>query len=189
MNIIFFTCIFVIEQVYQNKLSTKATGPGCAEWNGSVSAGRGLGLRMLREPGGSLSPCHPGSGRAQARGREGGWGKGVLSPGEVNLWGRGSWEAFPCEVRRVSGDGMTWQDGCSDTCCRAKGLGELGTEWGGGAQESEKQHFVIIFALVLLPRPKGQLTYRPPSPCLTAQLSPAPAVAHTQPCSSGFCFG
>lgn len=33
MNIIFFTCIFVIEQVYQNKLSTKATGPGCADWN------------------------------------------------------------------------------------------------------------------------------------------------------------
>lgn len=25
MNIIFFTCIFVIEQVYQNKLSTKET--------------------------------------------------------------------------------------------------------------------------------------------------------------------
>lgn len=33
MNIIFFTCIFVIEQVYQNKLSTKATGLGCSDWN------------------------------------------------------------------------------------------------------------------------------------------------------------
>lgn len=33
MNIIFFTCIFVIEQVYQNKLSTKATAPACAHWS------------------------------------------------------------------------------------------------------------------------------------------------------------
>lgn len=39
MNIIFFTCIFVIEQVYQNKLSTKAIGPGCPDWNRRLARG------------------------------------------------------------------------------------------------------------------------------------------------------
>lgn len=42
MNIIFFTCIFVIEQVYQNKLSTKATGSSCSDWNRPLTALRRL---------------------------------------------------------------------------------------------------------------------------------------------------
>lgn len=50
MNIIFFTCIFVIEQVYQNKLSTKATGSSCSDWNRPLTAlrCRPSGVSLLR---------------------------------------------------------------------------------------------------------------------------------------------
>lgn len=277
MNIIFFTCIFVIEQVYQNKLSTKATGPGCADWNrpppspsGPASragvssspagtprappahhrpqaAGSGAGCTRWDRPvatGNAVTrrcrraergvgcaqapPCrrHPvrtGEGSGGCRevpwpdDAEGAW-RGFLSlarwppgpSGRAQAWGGGrgtgepftrwgeslgtGWRGvggaegpFPREVRRMSGDGTARGEGCSDTRWWVEGHGWLGAEWGGGAQRSEKQGFMIVFALVsAVLKPGGQLTCTPPSPRLTARLPPAacplaPAAAHTRP--------
>jgi len=69
MNIIFFTCIFVIEQVYQNKLSTKATGPAVLTGTGPAPpAQRPVPSGLRRAPPAHHRPQAAGSGAARPLG-------------------------------------------------------------------------------------------------------------------------
>lgn len=150
MNIIFFTCIFVIEQVYQNKLSTKAIGPGCPDWNGRLARGclpltrgRFPPIAALWRP--AAAPPGPPRLHRQRRNAE-------LPPGPGGGCSRllhavGTWASrrngrvragSASERRCCGGAGGSWlrrggDAGCPGVRRRDKGLGSLPREGRGGA--------------------------------------------------------